>query len=509
MRFVAVVGAPIGGGWRVRYAWRPAATRTGCSEHVAAARRPRQQTARWHFGWGCFLIAALLSWKKLAFGFPIRFLIGCENQPKGQLIQVTVKTVLNLLQRFSGFVYASIRLVKTGKVPRIEIHVEHQANSKPKCSICLKTVPGYDQLPRREWIHEPMWSIPTFFIYAPRRGECPTDGVVVEHMPWSVGKRPITRTMMIFLARWGRRLSWSEAAKVFGTSWEAVYRSVAWVVEWGLAHRKLEGIKSIGVDEIHWGKGMKSNNFLTVIYQIDEHARRLLWVGPKRKEQTLRKGLKALGPKVVAGIAFVCSDMWQPYINVIKAQLGHALHVLDRFHITSHLNKAVDEVRRGECARLKGRSQGAKLKNMRWNLLRRGTRVRGKARDKLNALVNSKLATARAWTLKEAFNHFWTYKSVQWAGGFLDVWTTRAMRSRLKPMKRMAKMLRRHKGLILNWFKAKKEISNGPTEGMNNKIRVVTRRSYGFRTYAAMEVALYHNLGRLPEPEDGSTHRFC
>jgi transposase len=158
---------------------------------------------------------------------------------------------------------------------------------------------------------------------------------------------------------------------------------------------------------------------------------------------------------------------------------------------------------------MRGRPQAAKLKNMRWSLLRRGTRVRGKARVKLDALVNSKLATARAWTLKEAFNQFWTYRCFHWAGGFLDAWTTRAMRSRLEPMKKIARMLRRHEELILNWFKAKKEISNGPTEGMNNKIRVVTRRSYGFRTYAAMEIALYHNLGRLPEPDDGSTHRFC
>jgi transposase len=81
------------------------------------------------------------------------------------------------------------------------------------------------------------------------------------------------------------------------------------------------------------------------------------------------------------------------------------------------------------------------------------------------------------------------------------------MRSRLEPMKKVARMLRAHKPLILNWFRAKGEISNGAVEGLNNKIRVVTRRSYGFRTYKAMELALYHNLGRLPEPE--SPHRFC
>src|SRR5665811_248782 len=113
----------------------------------------------------------------------------------------------------------------------------------------------------------------------------------------------------------------------------------------------------------------------------------------------------------------------------------------------------------------------------------------------------------RAWDLKECFDHFWNYKTVLWAGAFLESWTKRAMRSRLEPMKRVARMLRKHEGLILNWFEAKGEVSSGAVEGLNNKIRVVTRRSYGFRTYKAMELALYHTLGRLPEPE--STHRFC
>ena len=94
-----------------------------------------------------------------------------------------------------------------------------------------------------------------------------------------------------------------------------------------------------------------------------------------------------------------------------------------------------------------------------------------------------------------------------WAGAFLDYWCYRALRSRLEPMKKVARMLRAHEELLLNWFRAKGEISNGAVEGLNNKLRVVTRRSYGFRTYNAMEIALYHTLGRLPEPE--STHSFC
>jgi transposase len=333
--------------------------------------------------------------------------------------------------------------------------------------------------------------------------------VAVEHIPWSEGKRPTTLAMMAFLARWARRMSWRETARVFQTSWESVFRSVEWFVQWGLQHRCLRGVESIGVDEIHWGRGLRADNFLTVIYQLDAGSRRLLWVGKRRSQATLRRGLKTLGPEVVSGLKFVCSDMWKPYLRVIATQAAHALHVLDRFHITSHLNQAVDQVRRAESTRLRSQSKDAaqRLKNMRWSLLRRGKRVRGRARQKINALLASKLATARAWDLKETFSHFWKYKSLTWAGAFLDYWCFRAMRSRLEPMKKVARMLRAHEPLILNWFRAKGEISSGAVEGLNNKIRVVTRRSYGFRTYEAMEIALYHNLGRLPEPE--STHKFC
>jgi transposase len=315
--------------------------------------------------------------------------------------------------------------------------------------------------------------------------------------------------MIGFLARWARRLSWRETALAFQTSWEAVYRSAEWFVEWGLAHRQLTVVESIGVDEIHWGRGKRADNFLTVIYQIDANCRRLLWVGKRRSQATLRRGLKALGPEVVQGLRFVCSDMWKPYLQLIAAEAGQALHILDRFHITGHLNKAVDQVRRAESTRLRAKSKSAaqRLKHMRWSLLRRGSRVRGHARQKLDALLASKLATARAWVLKETFRYFWHCKSPIWAGAFLDYWCYRAMRSRLEPMKKVARMLRAHEPLILNWFRARGEISTGAVEGLNNKIRVVTRRSYGFRTFEAMEVALYHTLGRLPEPE--SPHRFC
>jgi transposase len=413
------------------------------------------------------------------------------------------------VQRFAGFVYREVRLLGDEKPEAIEVRLAAHARVRGRCSQCRRSSPGYDRLPERRWQFVPLWGIPVWFLYAPRRVQCPEHGVVVEQIPWSDGKRPLTTAMMGFLARWARRLSWRETAQVFQTSWEAVYRSVEWFVEWGLEHRQLDGVESIGVDEIHWGHGMKADNFLTLIYQIDAGCRRLLWIGKRRSEKTLRRGLKALGPALVKGLRFVCSDMWKPYLNVLAAEASQALHVLDRFHITQHMNQAVDQVRRAEGSRLKtgSKEEAKQLKNMRWPLLRRGSRVRGKARKKLNALIASKLDTARAWELKEAFLHFWKYKSPPWAAGFLDAWCERALRSRLEPMQKVARMLRNHEELLMNWFRAKGELSSAAVEGLNNKIRVITRRSYGFRTFKAMEMAMYHALGRLPEPE--ATHRFC
>lgn len=108
--------------------------------------------------------------------------------------------------------------------------------------------------------------------------------------------------------------------------------------------------------------------------------------------------------------------------------------------------------------------------------------------------------------MKEDFQSFWDYKSSYWAGVFLDRWCIRAMRSQIEPMKKIALMLRRHKELILNWFRARKEFSSGVVEGLNAKAKVATRKAYGFKSFKSLELALYHNLGALPQPEE--THKF-
>jgi transposase len=126
---------------------------------------------------------------------------------------------------------------------------------------------------------------------------------------------------------------------------------------------------------------------------------------------------------------------------------------------------------------------------------------------KLNDLLQYNLKSVRAYLLKEDFNGFWEYVSPGWTENFLDRWCTWVMRSKIEPMKKVAKTIRNHKPFILNWFKAKKAFSSGVVEGLNNKAKVTMRTSYGFWTYRCAEIASYHALGNLPTPK--LIHRFC
>src|SRR2546423_931312 len=180
--------------------------------------------------------------------------------------------------------------------------------------------------------------------------------------------------------------------------------------------------------------------------------------------------------------------------------------ILDRFHIVANMNKALDNVRAEETSRMKREGRAPVLRKSRWLLLRRSESLGTDQHFRLRDLLRYNLKTVRAYLLKEAFQQLWEYNSPVWAGKFLDEWCRQTMRSRIEPMKKIARSLRNHRELILNYFRAQKLLSSGVVEGLNNKAKVTMRRSYGFRTYRVLELALYHSLGKLPEPE--STHDF-
>jgi len=182
------------------------------------------------------------------------------------------------------------------------------------------------------------------------------------------------------------------------------------------------------------------------LYCTSLHFKRLLWIGLERTKESLEGFFNHLGKRACRALKFICSDMWQPYLDVIALKAGAAVHILDRFHIMSRMNKAIDEVRADEARSLKADGHKPVLKHSRWCILKRP--------ENLN----------------------------------------------------IAQSLRDHETLILNWFKAQGRISAGVVEGFNNKAKLAMRRSCGFRSQRVIQLALYQNLGDLPEPT--FTHRF-
>lgn len=411
-----------------------------------------------------------------------------------------VKTVLNRVHPIKGFVYEQVRF----QGDTLEVEVRSRQGSRAFCSGCGRRGPTYDHLPERRFAFVPLWALTVYLVYAMRRVNCPRCGVTVEWTPWADGKRHLTRAYAVFLSRWGRRLSWKEVASIFHTSWETVYRSVAWMVAYGLTHRSLEGVTAIGVDEVQFQKG---HRYLTVVYQIDTECRRLLWVGRDRTTRTLLRFFKMLGRERSARLRFVCSDMWKPYLKVIAKKAAQAIHILDRYHIVARLNKAIDEVRASEAREMKRQGYEPVLTHSRWCFLKNPENLTDKQRVKLKDLLRYDLKSVRAYLLKESFQGLWEYTSYHWAGCYLDGWLKRALRSRLEPIKKVARSIRAHQALILNWFAAQKEFSAGIVEGLNYKVKLTLRKAYGFRSREVAEIALYHALGRLPEPI--LTHEFC
>jgi transposase len=421
-------------------------------------------------------------------------------------MNLTVTSILKRVLPLKGFCYGWARWVQDAGVDGpavIEVGLAARRGARACCGKCGRAAPGYDRPEKvRCWQFISLWMIQIYFVYARRRVQCRRCGVRMERLPWASGKLQVCDALRSFLAQWARLLSWQEVANRFQVKWHDVYGSVKSVVRYGLRHRDLTGIRALGVDEVCVAKG----KLWTVVYQIDQGARRLLWIGKDRKAATLEVIFNRLGSARCKAVKFICSDMWRAYLKVIARRLPQALHILDRFHIRKNLAEAIDQIRRAESRAMAHAGLAPLLKKLRWTLLKHRRNWNARERSRMRDLIGSGMRTLRAFLLVESFEHFWTYNSPTWADKFLKGWSQKVARSRLAPLQRVAKSLVKHRALLLNYFIARKEYSSGVVEGLNNKLKLTLKRSYGFRTDLVRKVALYHALAKLPEPH--LTHSF-
>ncbi len=186
-----------------------------------------------------------------------------------------------------------------------------------------------------------------------------------------------------------------------------------------------------------------------------------------------------LDAETIQGIKYACTAMWPAYLKVLRERAKGTMNILDRFHIMKKFSEALDRVRADETRQLLRDGYEPVLTKSCWCILKKRENLTETQTVRLNELLKYNLRTTKAYLMREDFNRLWTYSSPAWASKFLRDWCTRANRSGIEPMKRMAKMLERHESLLLNWFEAR-GLSSGIFEGFNNKAKLTVRKSYGF-----------------------------
>lgn len=380
----------------------------------------------------------------------------------------------------------------------LQIELDRKRGRRLPCGHCGRRCKYRDRRRLRCWKHVPLWGIAVTLRYRPCRVSCPHCGIVVEKIPWAAGKSPLTLPLIIVLATWARLLAVDVVARHFGVHWNTVHAAVKTAVEYGMAQRDKGVVLHIGIDEISRRKG---HIYHTQVYDLDRKV--LLFSAEGRAEDTLRRFFDEYGVENLQQVTAVCCDMWQPYATVLAERLPHAVLVFDKFHVVKQLIAAVDEVRRDEAAA--HRQQGVTLlKHTRYLLLKNPDKLTDKQQRKLSFLMRLNLDVSKAYVLKEEFRQLWDCDTPEVARRFLHQWYRKAGYSRLKPMQRFVKMLKRHEVDLFNWFDHK--INNGIAEALNNSAKAISRRSRGFRTEETFSTLLMHCMGGLQLPQ--TVHTF-
>jgi len=369
--------------------------------------------------------------------------------------------------------------------------IEHIAGRTLRCGVCgVEVRKTSGRLREREWRDLATRDKHLRLRYRPFRVRCPVCGVRVEKVPWAPRWSRVSSALARAVALLARRMSWKEVAQYFNLAWKVVAAVVRRAVTEGLRKRPWRPLHVIGIDEVSRKKG---HEYLTLVYDLER--RRLIWVGKDRTEETVNEFFRWLGRRKAQAIRVVCCDMWKAYLKSIRVHLPKAEILFDRFHIVQHLNRAVDEVRRDEVRRLRG-EKGIEVKNTRYILLKNPWNLSPAEKSRLSHLAKLNLGIFRGYLLKESFQKFWDYVSEGWAERHLRHWLWWASHSRLEPFKDLADQIRRHLRGILAWTKWK--ISNGALEGMNNKIKLVSHRAFGFRNVDNYIANIFHCCADLP-----------
>lgn len=376
------------------------------------------------------------------------------------------------------------------KKMRVDIHVEH-VGPADKCPECGTSCRIYDEAAERTWRHLDTMQFETLLHAKTPRVECKKHGVRNVHLPWAEKHARFTLLFEAFaISVLQAARSVEEARKLLRLNWHQVETIKKRAVERGLSRRKKALIPYIGLDEKSFRKGM---SFVTTCCDLEGGC--VLDVAENRDENSAKDLLnKALSRPQQAGVFAAAMDMWPAYRNAVNEVLPFTEIVHDRFHISKHLNEAVDKVRRQENRQMVRNGEDG-LKGTKYWWLKNEPNLTADAAERFEDLKKAGLKVARAWEVKELFRHFWSCGSVSRARVFFDKWYARAINCGLTPVKKVAKMIKKHIENLLSFLVWK--ISNGVVEGLNSKIQTVKSNARGYRSFKSYRIAILFHCGKL------------
>jgi transposase len=362
---------------------------------------------------------------------------------------------------------------------------------KPRCSRCGKVAPGYDSKGLRCWRHLAWGRVLIWFAYAPRRVQCKDCGVLVEEVPWAAPGSDFTWEFEELTAYLAQITDKTKVTEILGICWRTVGRIVERVVERKLDPSRLENLRFIGVDEFSY---RKRHHYLTVV--VDHDRRRIVWAKEGRSYEVLKEFFQTLGIDRCFNIKAATIDMAAGYEKAIKEWLPQADIVFDRFHVQRLASDALDKVRRSIVQELHGCPQEAKdVKGTRFVLLKKPEDLSPTEKFRLSQVQETNQRLYRGYLLKETLGDALDYRQPKRAEESLRSWLAWASRSRLEPFVKAARTIRQHFEGVVAYVKTR--LTNGLVEGINNKLRMIARRAFGFHSAGALIGSLFLTCGGI------------
>lgn len=378
------------------------------------------------------------------------------------------------------------------QLPKGEVYVylEFKPRGSLTCPLCDQQAPGYDSRERR-WRHLDTCQYRTIIVADVPRVQCEEHGVHQIAVPWSEPGSRFTALFEALAIDWLREASLSAVGRLLGLTWDEVDGIMSRAVRRGLERRDQANPERIGIDETSF---QKRHEYVTVV--SDHDTSDVLYVSDDRTQESLVNFYKTLNIEQLYRIESVAMDMWPAYMNATRAYVPDAEKKIafDKFHVAKHLGDAVNKVRHQEHKILlsKGKEDLTKTKHL-W--LMNPEKMDEDRWEEFEPLRNSKLKTARAWAIKELAMTLWDYTTRGWARKAWTKCLTWAMRSKLEPIKKVAKMLKKHLWGILNAIALK--VSNAKSEGINFKIQKLKSQACGYRNRERFRNMIYFHLGGL------------